>query len=162
MLKRKIIITTEPTQEHWFETQDGKKLMLPVLYTIRIDLEKGMYYTSVRNNSKYVQLPSLTECINQGLLIEKYSYETIRYMPQKDTDREIVKETLDFFHEKGFNVTEEAIMHNLMAYDRDEKSGYRDEKNGYHLFTPCCCNPLTFTVTTLSTLSQDWQNTYSC
>lgn len=162
MKKAKIIISSKPTQEHWFETKEGEKLMLPVLYTIKIDLTNKVYYTEVSSNSKYAKLPTLSDCVDNGELIEKYSYETIRYMPKKVTNREIIKETLDFFNTKGFKVTEEAIKHNLAAYDRDEKSGYRDEKNGYHLFTPCCCNPLAFTVTTLSTLSRDWQNTYSC
>ena len=39
------------------------------------------------------------------------------------------------------------------------KSGYRDEKNGYHLFTPCGCNPLSFRVSSLEP-ELDWQITY--
>ena len=41
----------------------------------------------------------------------------------------------------------------------DLKSGYRDEKNGYHLFTPCGCNPLSLRATSLEK-ELDWQTTY--
>ena len=41
------------------------------------------------------------------------------------------------FKSHGKNVTREAILHNLYAWADDSKSRFRDEKNGYHLFTPC-------------------------
>lgn len=65
------------------------------------------------------------------------------------------------FARNGFNVTEEAIEHNFDAWTMDFKSGYRDEENGYWLFTPCGDNPLSFTVERLNPdPSCDWQKTY--
>lgn len=57
-------------------------------------------------------------------------------------------------------VIEDAIKHNFNAYLMDMKSGFRDEINGYHLFTPCCHNPLSFRLTTLNK-NCDWQTTYT-
>ena len=65
------------------------------------------------------------------------------------------------FEQSGFNVTPEAVWHNYDAWCGDLKSGYRDEENGYHLFTPCGCNPLSFNATTLND-NCDWQKTYEC
>ena len=66
------------------------------------------------------------------------------------------------FKKNGFNVTFEALFHNYHAWFMDMKSGYRDEENGYHLFTPCGCNPLSFRATTLCDNCKDWQKTYKC
>ena len=60
---------------------------------------------------------------------------------------------------KGVTVSVEGLAHNLRAWWSDMKSGYRDEKNGVHIFTPCGCNPLSFRVTTLEE-GLDWQDTY--
>lgn len=66
------------------------------------------------------------------------------------------------FKKNGFNVTFDALFHNYHAWFMDMKSGYRDEENGYHLFTPCGCNPLSFRATTLCDNCKDWQFTYEC
>ena len=71
----------------------------------------------------------------------------------------MIKKTIEEFKSHGFNVTREALMHNYHAWRDDYKSGYRDEKNGYHLFTPCGCNPLSFRASELSA-ETDWQDTY--
>ena len=76
-------------------------------------------------------------------------------MGDKDIDAIIAE-----FEEAGFKVTKAAIMHNYYAWSADRKSGYRDEKNGYHLFTPCGCNPFSLSATTLHDLCKDWQTTY--
>lgn len=70
--------------------------------------------------------------------------------------RKIQKE----FKDNGFNVTIEALEHNFSAWLGDLKSGYRDEENGYHLFTPCGCNPLSFRASELHPQFEDWQITY--
>lgn len=70
----------------------------------------------------------------------------------------IIKE----FKAHGFNVTADALHHNYNAWRCDMKSGYRDEENVYHLFSPCGCNPLSFRATTLNEHCKDWQETYSC
>lgn len=69
-----------------------------------------------------------------------------------------VKEVIKEFKTNGFNVTEEAIIHNFEAWKSDYKSGYKDESNGYFLFTPCGCNELSFNATEL--INEDWQETY--
>lgn len=65
------------------------------------------------------------------------------------------------FIDNGFNVTMEALRHNYEAWYYDLKSGYRDEENGYHLFSPCGCNPLSFSASELIE-GNDWQITYVC
>lgn len=69
-----------------------------------------------------------------------------------------IKEVINEFKDNGFNVTEEAIIHNFDAWKSDFKSGYKDEENGYFLFTPCGCNALRFNATVLT--GDDWQETY--
>ena len=74
---------------------------------------------------------------------------------------EIVERTVAAFRGLGAEVSEEAVRHNLDAWLRDEKSGFRDEKNGVHLFSPCGCNPLRFWVSRLSDEGRGYQNTYA-
>lgn len=76
-------------------------------------------------------------------------------MGDKDIDA-IINE----FEDAGYKVTKAAILHNFYAWSADLKSGYRDEKNGYHLFSPCGCNPFMLRLSTLHPLCADWQITY--
>ena len=69
-----------------------------------------------------------------------------------------IKKIIEEFEANGFNVTEGAIIHNFEAWKLDYKSGYKDESNGYFLFTPCGCNALRFNATELT--GEDWQKTY--
>lgn len=69
-----------------------------------------------------------------------------------------LEEVMKEFKTNGFNVTEEAIMHNLEAWKGDFKSGFKDVENGYFLFTPCGCNTLCFVACELTGV--DWQETY--
>ncbi|MCR4799668.1 MAG: hypothetical protein K5860_04095 [Bacteroidales bacterium] len=64
------------------------------------------------------------------------------------------------FKQNGFNVSKTAIVHNFNAWKKDYKSGYRDEKNNYFLFTACGCNPLRFTAERLNENSIGYQKTY--
>jgi hypothetical protein len=66
------------------------------------------------------------------------------------------------FKANGFNVTKEALQHNYDAWKKDYKSGYCDDTNNYHLFTPCGCNPLSFRATSLHPQCGYWQYTYVC
>lgn len=75
---------------------------------------------------------------------------------------EKIEDVMREFSEHGFNVTKAAIMHNYVAWLADMKSGYRDVENGYHLFSPCGCNPFSLTATTLQPSCEDWQKTYYC
>ena len=66
------------------------------------------------------------------------------------------------FEDAGFKVAKDAILHNFYAWSGSLKSAYRDEKNGYHLFSPCGGNPFILRATTLHELCSDWQITYVC
>ena len=76
-------------------------------------------------------------------------------MGDKDIDAVIAE-----FEDAGYKVTEAAILHNYYAWSADLKAGYRDEANGYHLFSPCGHNPFILRATTLHPLCADWQTTY--
>ena len=78
----------------------------------------------------------------------------------KQVDDEIDR-IVGFFKGKGYSVTREAVEHNINAWMRDSKSGYRDDGNGFHLFSPCGCNPLSVRLSTLHDLCSDWQVTYT-
>lgn len=71
----------------------------------------------------------------------------------------ILTQPFSFSKKHGFNVEWEAIAHNLTAWEKDYKSGYRGKD--YFLFTPCGCNKLRFDVMRLID-GLDWQNTYEC
>lgn len=66
------------------------------------------------------------------------------------------------FRINGFDVSSVAIMHNFEAWHHGMKSGYRDERRGTHLFTPCGGNPFSLQATTLEECCRDWQKTYTC
>lgn len=76
----------------------------------------------------------------------------------KDCDIYNAAAVVAFAAKKGFNVSEEAVRHNLDAWNSDCKSGYRDSI--YHVFSPCGCNPLRYTLTRLSEGCESWQKTY--
>ena len=85
-------------------------------------------------------------------------YISLGYNPNFDVD--VATSVAKSFNEHGFNVTVDAVMHNYNAWRHGMKAGYRDEGNGYHLFTPCGLNPLSFSATTLHDLCKGWQTTY--
>lgn len=92
----------------------------------------------------------ITSATEVSVMLDATDFETIQWVQQ------VRKE----FSKLGFKVSERAIMHNYNAWAHDYKSGYRDDGGGYHLFTPCGCNPLSFRLTALSDDSKDWQTTY--
>lgn len=85
------------------------------------------------------------------------------YMDDPKLDKKVnAKKIMQFFRDNGFNVTSEAVKWCFENWKSGFKSGYRDEKNGYHLFNPCGGNPLSIRLTTLNPLCEDWQTTYWC
>ena len=64
------------------------------------------------------------------------------------------------FAGKGLKVSLKAIEHNYDAWSQDLKSGFKDEGNGTFLFTPCGCNPLSFTAEALK--GESYEITYEC
>lgn len=130
-------------------------------YDLAFDLETGDLYPAGEHPDGTVTLNELYE---KGMLkavhcYDECTYNTNKYIGEIKTDDKFIKRVQAFFKEHGYNVTKKAIRHNIDAWELDYKSGYRDEANGYHLFTPCFHNPLSFTLTTLHPLCQ-WQGTY--
>lgn len=151
------IITDTENFEYWFEDKNGTKYNIPRWYQNRIDLKNQLIYDYKETDN----VPTLNELTEAGELSIKYGYKeaAVNYKcyPSKISVNEVIKK----FKKQGYNVTKEAIEHNFRAYLADAKSGYRDEKNGYHLFTPCRHNRLSFRLSTLNK-NCDWQITYTC
>ena len=96
----------------------------------------------------------------EGKDVYPYKSYSVNLKFPEDLTIDDVRNIKNKFAKKNFHVTEHAILHNFFAWKEDYKSGYRDEENGYHLFTPCGCNPLSFTATTLTYGEEYWQETY--
>lgn len=80
-------------------------------------------------------------CKKDGINYERFPYKKI----------------MDWFKKKGYNVTKEALEHNYKWSIQGYKCGFRDEENGYFLFTPCAdLNPLSFSASKLFD-GCDWQ-----
>lgn len=152
----------------YFEKADNRqKMYLPIWYGNKLDLESMTVYTPA-DNLDSIPFPDLNELVKDGLVLEKKAYRVhdifLAAYSNRFTKRELTDERVDKivreFKDHGFNVTKKAIRHNYEAWLSDFKSGYRDERRGYHLFTPCGCNPLSFRVSSLFEES-DWQVTYA-
>ena len=141
---------------HWWSYR-GKKLFIPCYYDIRIDwVNKRYTFDCVKD------IPTINEMIANGdKILSCVPYKQCNsklYSGKRFNAQSIVK----YFNKKGYNVTLDAVEHNYNAWCCDMKSGYRDEENGYHLFTPYGCNPLQFRLSTLHPTAKDWQITYKC
>lgn len=156
-MKKFQIISDTTDYADWFEDKNGTKYNIKRYYTNRIDLENQIEY-DFEETSDY---PTLEELTNNGTLTYKTAYNEAEVYYKCSPYRISVKEVIKKFKKQGYNVTREAIEHNFNAYLMDMKSGYRDEENGYHLFTPCRHNNLSFRLSTLNK-NCDWQTTYTC
>lgn len=96
----------------------------------------------------------------EGKDVYPYRQYTINIGWPEEMTIEKAREIRDKFAKKKFYVTEEAIFHNFEAWLKDMKSGYRDEEHGYHLFSPCGCNPFSLYATELTYGEEYWQKTY--
>lgn len=97
-----------------------------------------------------------------GKTVHCYDEVDLNYGVRFKLTTKKLEEIKKFFSKKGFEVTNEAIIHQYNHWNYGFKSGYRDEKRGYHLFTPCGGNPFCLRLTTLHEKCTDWQITYSC
>ena len=149
--------------------ETGEKLFLPVFhYGLQVDL--GTLEQCTWDETR-PGLPTVSDLVKDGTLVEATVYKmhdvdlsqfrSCRSRQPAFTGK-IVRGIIAEFKEKGFSVTREAIMHNFVAWYAYLKSGYRDDINGYFLFTPCGCNSLSFRATTLDSDLDDWQKTYEC
>ena len=75
-----------------------------------------------------------------------------------EMDNDSMMFILSIMEGSGYNVTREAVIHNYCAWKCGFKSGFRDDKNGYFLFTPCGANDLSFTAYPLN--PEDDHKTY--
>ena len=157
-------ILSEPTYRFHILPDGSMVDVYAVNYGCKVDIENKRYIRSYDEGYDDCDLPTFNDLYangtmgKEGTCIEnQYDYSTDKhFLSAKDID-DILRE----FKENGFNITKDAIKHNYRAWLCDEKSGYRDEANGYHLFSPCCCNPLSFRATTLHKQCEDWQHTYT-
>lgn len=108
--------------------------------------------------------PTLNELISNGMIEDWFPYrraDMCNIDSMFDSNGEPpIRKIQKFFKERGFTVTKEAIMHNFHAWERDMKSGFCDEKNNVHVFSPCGCNPFNLHVSELHPGCDDWQITY--
>lgn len=154
-MKKINVIKNVDDHEFWFETENGTKLEIPYYFLNRIDLDNLMLYKDGETN----QFPTLNELVKENKLVLKRNYIQVELNYKTFRKTISINRIQAFFKKHGFNVTKEAIEHNFNAYLSDLKSGYRDEQNGYHLFTPCCHNPLSFRLSSLNKNCK-WQSTY--
>lgn len=142
--------------------KEGKNLLR---WDEKFNLKSGTVFESGDEMGKYGESRAITlnTLAENGIGREVHCYDEydinlgwIKTLPKKK-----IAEIRSEFVKNGFNVTEDAIMHNYKCWKGDFKSGYRDDENGYHLFTPCRHNPFSLSATTL-VKGLVWQTTYAC
>ena len=153
-----------------FELPNGKMVnVYACKYDCKVDLKNETFILS-KDEEEYElsNLPKMEELVKQGIVkvvscIENtFDIDNIyqdRFRVSSISEKK-VQSLINKFKKNGFNVTREAIFHNFFCWLDDMKSGYRDEKNNYHLFSPCGCNPFSLRATTLHPKCADWQTTY--
>ena len=164
---RDMPLLSEPSFRY-HQLPDGSMVdIFQVNYYCKVDIVNKKYISSYDEGYKECDLPTIDDLYREGILekegtcIEKQYHISFSNSKHMLTDSDINK-MIQEFKEHGLNVTREAIEHNYQAWKYDNKSGYRDENNGYHLFTPCGCNPMSFTASSLHKKCEGWQTTYIC
>lgn len=152
--------------DRWVETKDG--LMIGYIlhgldYRDKVEITNDEIYIINQYESEYKtsNLPTLMELKRRGEVVEKLSYKehTVKMVVSDKLSDITIQVIISSFKLHGFNVTKEAILNNFEAYKRGLGCGYRDDTNGYHLFTPHD-KEFYLCATTLNKLSSDWQTTY--
>lgn len=156
-MSKKIDLVKDLSQvAYYFETNEGKKLQIPYYFGNRIDMDNLILY----DEDETTEFPTINQLIADERLKCCFTYEIIDKTYKIFNDHISIPKLQAFFRKHGYNVTEDAIKHNLICYMANTKSGYRDDENGYHLFTPCRANYLSFRLTSLNDNCKDWQKTY--
>lgn len=160
---KKIQFATDRSQvQRGVQLTDGR--IVPVVnldnkvvikYDVPFNLETGEIYDEPNDSSTTLN----EQCENGAEDVFCYDLHDI-YLGYYFYIEDIIDDVIDEFRQHGFNVTKEAILHNYSAWRCDYKSGYRDDANGYFLFTPCGGNPFSLRATTLHPSCEDWQHTY--
>lgn len=151
---------------YFIDITTATPLFLPLWFGNKLDLDRMLVYTD-KDIDTHPELKDYNNLVKTGRIAELTIYRNYDIDLKDINDCSIRKKLTakDFekiiaeFKEHGFNVTFEALKHNYSAWLGNLKSGYRDEENGYHLFTPCGANPLSFRATSLDN-RLDWQTTY--
>lgn len=148
------ILTDTSNVEYWFEI-NGLKLEIPYVFDSCLDLANMAIYKPFETT----KFPTIESLIKKGVGAFKFGYAEHSFTYAEEDPKVNTDEVIKFFKSVGYNVTEAAILHNYIAWKQGFKSGFLDEQNGYHLFTPCGGNLLRFTLTSLCPAA-DWQTTY--
>ena len=154
---------------------DGRKLPMMgnpcVRYDAKLDISSGDIICWRDKDYDASPLPTINELISDGTLSEG-SFLRKHEISFSDEESCAFKDevlcgrplSLDFdaliaeFAAHGLKVSRRALEHNFFSWVYDFKSGYRCKR--CYLFTPCGCNPLSFTATSLSKYCNEWQTTY--
>lgn len=165
IILREMPILSEPTHRYHILPDDSMVDVYAVRYDSKVDIVNKKFISIFDDGYDECDLPTFNNLYAKGQLVKEGSCieNTYDYYTNKNllTDED-VDSIIQEFKEHGFNITKHAILYNYSAWLVDEKSGYRDEENNYHLFSPCGCNPLSFRATTLHEKCKDWQTTYRC
>lgn len=140
-----------------FMTNDGR-LFDFMRYDTKVDLEHG-YCIGIDSGITYklCKFKTISELVKDDIVYECVPYREYTISP---TTRPINFDAIvSEFKANGFNVSKVALIHNYNAWLNDYKSGYRGKD--FHLFSPCGCNPLRFSATTLHATCTEWQQTYA-
>jgi hypothetical protein len=166
IILRDMPLLSEPTCRY-HQLPDGTMVdVFAVHYDFKVDVVNKKYIARSDDGYDECNLPTFNDLYQNGTMPKEgscienqfsISFKRKYKLTEKDIDNLIKK-----FKKNGFNITRDAIMHNYKAWCYDMKSGYRDEVNNYHLFSPCGCNPLSFRASTLHEKCKDWQTTYFC
>lgn len=163
---RDMPIITEPTFRYHILPDNSMVDVYDVRYDCKVDIYNKKFISIFDADYAKSTLPTINDLVAMGIMGKEGTCIENEYkvylgnrhsLNNADIDKIIAE-----FKANGFNVTKDAILHNFDAWKYDMKSGYRDDENGYHLFTPCGCNPLSFSATTLHKMCDDWQDTYEC
>lgn len=165
IILREMPILSEPTYRYHILPDGSMVDVYAVRYDSKVDIVNKKYISISDDGYDECDLPTFNDLYAKGKLVKEgsciensYDYFTNKKLLSDEDVDSIIQE----FKEHGFNITKYAILYNYSAWLVDEKSGYRDEENNYHLFSPCGCNPLSFRATTLHEKCKDWQTTYRC
>ena len=170
---KELKIVTDKAECDWgYEVEKGKIIVICdkegkflLSWDAKFNLKTGTVFESGDELGKYGESCAMTLNIlaANGIGREVHCYDEydidLGWIKTISDDR--VRKIQKEFAKNGFNVTEKAILHNYACWKGDFKSGYRDDENGYHLFTPCGHNPFSLRATTLVE-GLDWQDTYAC
>jgi hypothetical protein len=151
---------------YFVRASDNTPMFLPIWYGNRLDLDNLLLFSG-NEIDEHPEFPDLNDLVRDGRVTEATIYRSHDIFLEKFSGcyeapaftESLIRKIQKEFREHGFNVTRKALEHNFSCWFSDLKSGFRDEKNGYHLFTPCGCNPLSFRATSLEK-ELDWQTTY--